>query len=114
MNVTGVALVEATLVERLRAAAAVLLETPPPPEDGCSRDAGILLDRLIQAVQADCSHDRVWLLCTAVFGAYPAADDVLAAARVLELASPTECALWLLDRALDGATAPPRRAGCGW
>ena len=105
MSVTGAPLVEATLVERLRAAAAVLLETSPPPEDSCSREAGILLDRLVRAVQAECSHDRVWLLSTAMFGAYPTADDVLAGTRFLQLAPPTECALWLLDRALDRGTA---------
>ena len=108
MSVTGAALVEATLVERLRAAAAVLLETSPPPEDSCSREAGILLDRLVRAVQADCSHDRVWLLSTAMFGVYPTADEVLAGTRFLQLAPPTECALWLLDRALDRATADHR------
>ena len=64
-----------------------------------------MLDRLIQAVQADRAHERVWLLCTAVFGAYPTADDVQAAARQLQLAPLAECALWLLDHALDVATA---------
>ncbi len=111
MSVTGAALVEAALVERLRAAAAVLLESSPPPEDGCSREAGVLLDRLVRAVQADCSHDRVWLLWAAVSGAYPTADDVLAGTRVLQLDPPTECTLWLLDRALEHASTDSATSG---
>ncbi len=111
MSLTGSPLVETKLVERLRAAATVLLDRVPPREDGPSREASILLDRLVRAVQAENTHDRVWLLCTAVFGAYPTAAEVLAGTRHLQLARPAECEVWLLDRAFSGATADTATAG---
>jgi glycosyltransferase involved in cell wall biosynthesis len=95
----------ANLAGRLRAVGEILLGTPPPPaEHDSSRDAAILLDLLVRAVQTDCSLDRVWLLCTAVFGAYPTAADVRASARFFQLAPAAEAGEWLVNRSLDTNT----------
>ena len=98
---SGPSVVSAKLAQRLRAVAEPLAggELPrPDPDPG--RDSSVLLDLVVRAVQADRSHDRVWLLSAAVFGAYPTSEDVIAATRYLQLASPAEAAIWLLDRAL--------------
>ncbi len=96
--------IESALAQRLRAACGVLLDEPPPaPDPDVARDAGILLDLLVEAVRARPSPDRVWLLYVAVSGSYPAADALLEAIRQFQLIPVVEMTLWLLDRALDNA-----------
>src|SRR6516165_9567275 len=97
--------VPATLAPRLRAVAGILLGGLSEPGEDSGPDPGILLDLLVRAVQSDPSHDRVWLLCTAVFGAYPTPDDVVACARYLELAPATEAGRWLLHRGAETEAA---------
>jgi glycosyltransferase involved in cell wall biosynthesis len=100
--------VESKLAQRLEAVANVLLDAPPELQ-GClpAHAASILLDLLIRAVQSDLRPDRLWLLFTAVFGGYPSADEMAAGSRFLQLVSPIDAALWLLDRGVD-------RAAWGW
>jgi glycosyltransferase involved in cell wall biosynthesis len=88
------------LGQRLSAAAGLLLPAPGP--DLADEPGSELLLSLIEAVQHQLSADRVWLLCTAVFGVFPRSPaDVASCARFLELASPAEAFFGLLDRAID-------------
>jgi glycosyltransferase involved in cell wall biosynthesis len=100
--------VTSRLVRRLRSVSGVLLASPPPPAGPQpSRDAATILEQLVAAVQRDPSHDRMWLLCTAVFGRFPTADDVGTGARFFQLAPSVEAFLWLLDRAVDTEAGTP-------
>jgi glycosyltransferase involved in cell wall biosynthesis len=87
------------LVQRLRAVASALLDSQVPAH---TED---VLHRLVEAVQHDGALDRVWLLCTAVFGAYPTGDEVRAAARYLDLSSPAQASRWLLQQASQTVAA---------
>jgi glycosyltransferase involved in cell wall biosynthesis len=93
-------IIEADLAQRLRSAGAILLtDTAPPVDDIPARDAAVVLDLLVRAVQANRSVDRLWLLYTAVTGAFPEAEDVMTGLRFFELAGPVDATLWLLDQA---------------
>ena len=105
VQTAGLGVAPAMLAPRLRSVAGILLGAPLPPGQGLSHDAGVLLELLVRAVQSDRRQDRVWLLCTAVFGAYPTADDVVACARHLELATAAEAGRWLLGRATAAEAA---------
>jgi glycosyltransferase involved in cell wall biosynthesis len=83
--------------QRLNAVSDILL---PSGEEAAGGGLGDRLERLVSAVQADQSTDRVWLLGAAVFGAFPQPDDVVEGVRHLELDSPMEAMLWFLDRGL--------------
>jgi glycosyltransferase involved in cell wall biosynthesis len=88
------------LGQRLQAIADILLG--PDTRVGTTNEAPrpeLQLELLVQAVQRDCSPDRAWLLCTAVFGAYPTAEDVRASMRALQLGTPAEGRAWLLQAA---------------
>jgi glycosyltransferase involved in cell wall biosynthesis len=96
------------LGQRLRAAGDVLLESGFDHDDHLGdvdhdpwAHHGLLLDLLVQAIQRDTSPERVWLFCTALFGAYPTSDEVRSVTRFLEVATPAKAALWLLDEALE-------------
>ena len=89
------------LAQRLGAVADLLIGTPPIDGDSSPTKAGDVLETLVRAVQSDRSHDRVWLLCTAVFGAYPTPDDVISTARYLQLQPAADASRWLLARASD-------------
>jgi glycosyltransferase involved in cell wall biosynthesis len=91
---------EARLAQRLQAVSDILLAAPPRFLDGAAQvRAATWLDLCVRAAQSDPSADRIWLLCTAVFGAYPTADDVTAAGRYLQLNPPAAVTAWLRHRA---------------
>jgi glycosyltransferase involved in cell wall biosynthesis len=92
--------VDNSLQLRLRAIADVLLRPASSLADReRSEPPGRLLEALVGSVQPDCQPDRVWLLCTAVFGAYPTPEDVRATMRYLQLSTPVEASRWLLQEA---------------
>jgi glycosyltransferase involved in cell wall biosynthesis len=99
--------VEAALAQRLRAVSSLLIleDHAPPLDEDPSRDAGNLLDVLVNAVREDPSPARMWLLCTAVSGSLPRADDVVTGARFFQLAPAIEAMLWVLDYALQTGTS---------
>jgi glycosyltransferase involved in cell wall biosynthesis len=105
IDVTRPTAAEAKLAQRLQAVSDILLGGPPAPDQQPVGGAGAVLDRLVRATQSDPSPDRVWLLCTAVFGAYPSPDDVSAAIRYFQLASAVEAGLWLVARATTTSAA---------
>jgi glycosyltransferase involved in cell wall biosynthesis len=84
------------LTQRLTTVSDILL----PGDKETAGDLGDLLQQLVAAVQADRSLARVWLLSTAVFGAFPRPDDVVEGVRHLELDHLMEAQLWFLDRGL--------------
>lgn len=97
--------------QRLRACAAVLLDTPPPVDADPSRDAAIVLEALVASVAGDPDGGRLWLLVIAVRAAYPTCEEVEEARRRLEMGSPTDFTLWLLrdsleDNVVSGAPTP--------
>jgi glycosyltransferase involved in cell wall biosynthesis len=96
------AAVQAALAQRLRAVGPMLLDRPAPQvlEDP-AHDASVVLDLLVGAVRAAPSPDRVWLLYTAVCGAFPRPDDVLEGVRHFGSTSSVDATLWLLDSAID-------------
>jgi glycosyltransferase involved in cell wall biosynthesis len=96
---TGSENTEASLARRLSAVAEILFGAPERANRD-SQPSRSLLERLVQAVQPECSPDRVWLLGTAVFGAYPTAEEVIAAVRTLQLSTPAEASRWLLQQAV--------------
>ncbi|MGI8536427.1 MAG: glycosyltransferase [Mycobacteriales bacterium] len=90
----------AALHQRL---AEVLPELLP---DGASEETGAeptgadcaeLLRQVVAALVEQPSGDRVWLLLVALSATFPVDDDVRAARRQLELASLSECCVWLLE-----------------
>ena len=107
-------IVATSLAQRLRAVSAALLENPAPePGDDPARDAGALLDLLTRAVHQDPSPDRLWLLCTAVAGAYPDAEHILTGTRFFRLAPRLEATIWMLDHAIEAHAAGARGGGVG-
>ena len=101
-------IVETDLAQRLRAAGEILLTDPAPlADDRPAHDAGVVLDRLVRAVQADLSADRVWLLYVAVTGTFPEAESVMTGLRFFQLTQPVDAIFWLLDQAVatNGGTA---------
>ena len=93
------------MTQRLLAVRHLLLGPVPASTNGHDGESGSVLEQLVRATQADPAPDRVWLLCAAVFGAYPTSDDVVAAIRFLQLARPADAASWLLERAAATDTA---------
>lgn len=75
------------------------------PEGEPAEAVAQLLDALVQALAADPRTDRVWLLLVALSGTFPLEEDVRAARRQLELASPADCQVWLLEWAYGQALA---------
>ncbi len=74
-----------TLAQRLRTAAEVLLTVVPPPEGDHARDAARLLPLLAdEARNGDLAV--LWLVLTAVVGAYPTAQELAATRRAVDLA----------------------------
>ncbi len=101
--------VEAALQQRLGAIAAVLLADPfDETFDDAHRYTSVTFGRLVAAVHADPTPERVWLLLCGLTAAYPSAESVLAARRVLELCDPVASSLRLLDDA--SAVTTPHQA----
>jgi glycosyltransferase involved in cell wall biosynthesis len=99
--------VESWLVQRLRAVGPLLHPGPlPAPDATPALDAGTLLEVLVGSVRSDPGPDRLWLLLTALSGAFPTVDEVMAAVRLFRLASNIEATIWALALALEpqGAT----------
>ena len=106
--------VETGLAQRLRAVAHLLSDGRLPPVGApAAVDAGNLLDLLVQGLLPDPDPSRIWLLCTAISGAFPTAEEVMEGVRLLKLAPAIEATMRLLDMALDapvpGAGAWPLR-----
>jgi len=96
------ALARRALAARLRTAATVLMPGEALPDSAVPEaDAGALLERLIVAVVADNTDERVWLLMTALVGGYPLPREVEAIRRRIEFDDPLDTALYLLDTALS-------------
>jgi hypothetical protein len=91
----------AVLDQRLREAARVLV-----PGDVFADGIPVvsLIDALIAAVRVDPGEGRLWLLFTALAGAYPTPGQFEAARRRLELADPGTASSVLLDATLAAAS----------
>jgi glycosyltransferase involved in cell wall biosynthesis len=98
-SVIGQATLDA-LAQRLRAVAAVLLPEVPERRDGSAPDASSVLPALVEHLVTDPRAEDVWLVLTAVTGAYPTVDEVVTVRRSLELsADRTSAELLLLAHA---------------
>ncbi len=62
-----------------------------------------MLDALVKTVHRDPTSESMWLLYVAVSSSFPTHDEVLAALRAFELASPSEATVWLLETCLAAA-----------
>jgi glycosyltransferase involved in cell wall biosynthesis len=96
------------LRQRLGAAASTLeldTHTSPDPEIAVSQ----LYGRLIDHVHGQRTTDGLWLLLTAMAGAFPQPDHMTAAVRARDLARPGDLAMWLLEdgAAVAGANGAP-------
>lgn len=95
--------VQARLGQRVRAVFGILTGKVHAADAEASPEATAgLLYELVEAAQLDPSPPCAWLLCTAILGAYPTAEQVLDCLRVLRLDSVMEGYLWLLDEAHRG------------
>jgi len=93
------------LAQRLRAAAEVLLDTLPERDPEPARDAAQLLPPLSAHVRT-ASPAELWLVLTAVVGAYPSPQDQAWARRAIEFAADrTDVELLLLEHARQAAAA---------
>jgi glycosyltransferase involved in cell wall biosynthesis len=84
------------LRQRLAAAAAALhldTSTSADPEIAASQ----LYGRLVDFVHGQRTTDGLWLLLTAMTGAFPQSDDMRSAMRARDLARPGDLAMWLLE-----------------
>lgn len=98
--------VEAALAQRLGAVSPHLLAAGQAVGSGDSpTQPGDLLDALVAAVTDEPTPARVWLLITAVSGAFPTADDVRTATRFFRIAPRLEATMWVLDYAVPVASA---------
>lgn len=98
--------VEAGLAQRLAAVRPYLVtssSTEALPSAGTETQPGDLLDALVAAVMEEPTPARVWLLSTAVSGAFPTADDVRTATRFFRIAPRLEATMWILDYAVTVA-----------
>jgi Glycosyltransferase len=90
----------ASLEQRLRAVADVVLDDPPAPTSDGAHDAAALLTALVTLARATHRSDHAWLLYAAVSGHLPLCDDVEDLVRNLELArDSTEAEIHVLRRA---------------
>ncbi|WP_263729305.1 glycosyltransferase family 4 protein [Cellulomonas sp. SG140] len=89
------------LAQRLRSAAEVLLPAVPTPDPDAARDAAQLLPLLARHVRTAGAAD-LWLVLTAVVGAYPTPQDQAWARRAIDFAADrTDVELLLLEHARD-------------
>jgi glycosyltransferase involved in cell wall biosynthesis len=99
------------LAQRLRAAAAVLLsdapelDEPPLTEVAPAERAARLLPRLVAACRGEGAGSAIWLVATAVAGAFPTPDEHRALSRLFELSADHAVESALLEAVL----AEPRR-----
>lgn len=90
------------LDQRLRAVSPLILAGNRPavcPES--PTQAGDVLELLVRAVKDDLAPERFWLLCAAVAGSLPTAEEVVLGRRFFRLASTMEAMLWILDYSLE-------------
>ena len=73
---------------------------PPQIDPDPAADAARSLELLVDAVAAQPTNDRIWLLLTAVTGAYPTRDQVDQARRTVELSAGAPATIALLDSCL--------------
>lgn len=95
--------VMSALAQRLRQAAAVLLDDAERPVGEDATDASVLLDDLVRHVRVTQDEAALWLVWTAVSGSFPTPDDLVAARRALEFHDQTSATAWLLDACLQAA-----------
>ena len=88
------------LSQRLTAVASTLGVEHGKATDSSEAAARCLLE-ITRTVGSSASPDRVWLLLTALAGAFPLESDVRSAVRMLELVRPDEASVWLLERAFE-------------
>lgn len=90
----------AALNQRLRAAAAVLLDEVPPVEPDVARDTGTVASALVAVARRSLRTDHAWLLSTAASGHLPAPEHVEDLLRAFELSTgPADAEIALLRRA---------------
>lgn len=87
------------LDQRLRAVAPYILGRAPFTDHDPVEHAGLLLSEMADSVRADGDLSHLWLLWTALAGAYPTSDELLAARRFLQLTGPADGVAWLLEAA---------------
>lgn len=92
------------LRQRLRAAAAVLLDDVPEPVDDAATDAGALLDELALHLTRVPNVSRAWLTLTAVSSCFPTREELLELVHVLRGSEPADVVMWLLRVGADAAT----------
>ena len=85
------------LHQRLTEVLPELLADAPPPPGESGQECAELLQLVVAALVAEPTRDRVWLLLVALSATFPVDEDVRAAQRQLELASLSECCIWLLE-----------------
>ncbi len=90
----------AALAQRLRAVAAVLLDTSPTPVTAPERDAATMLAEIARALIDDPRNERIWLALSGIAGAFPTRDEVDRVRRRIELADPDEVAVVLLEQGM--------------
>lgn len=94
--------VEEALRQRLEAVSPLLLGVGTQVSD-TSLPLGELLDGLVSVAVGHPTPEQIWLLCSAVSGALPTSEQVLAGLRFFRLANVTEATIWTLEHALLSA-----------
>ncbi len=99
----------AALAQRLRVAAAHLLDDVPAADADAARDAGTVLTSLVQHVHDSGDTAALWLVWTALAAAYPTEDELVDARRRLQISRVSEAVPFLLEvgfRSLVNAGTP--------
>jgi glycosyltransferase involved in cell wall biosynthesis len=97
------------LAQRLRAAAAVLLDIDAVLRDVAEPDvSATLLDALVRHTHASLDCEQIWLLLVAVTAEFPTPDEVVDTRRRFEVSDPTDACLWLFGLLADGIAGPSR------
>ncbi len=104
--------IEQALAARLRTVAPLLLDGAEPAQidPDPAADAARSLELLVDAVVAQPTNDRIWLLLTAVTAAYPTRDQVDQARRTVELSAGAPATIALLDSCLTAENGDPAAA----
>jgi glycosyltransferase involved in cell wall biosynthesis len=98
----------AALHQRLRATAETLdleVDTTGEDADAAELDTSRLFGRLAEHVHAQPGSAELWLLMTALSGAMPDPDELVAGTRTRDLTSAGEFSSWLLESAYEAAGA---------
>lgn len=77
--------------------------SPVVGPDATGTECAEVVRLVVAALVEQPSRERVWLLLVAMSATFPSDDDVRAAVRQFELASVSECCIWLLEWAYTAA-----------